>query len=263
MRQACPKHPAKHSVKHPAVQVVRHVPMPPKRPLPAAGGFPHGALALRDAAASPAISLSAAARSGRRPAPRPARLAGGYHGGETSDRGFRKGKLADADAAENSISDPAPRKLAEWIILRSDNTKPSFERYAAFVTPIRAGRTRRCSAAAPRTRLWNDDVSDAMCSPFSTTISLAPPKAATYWRAFCSRKATARARSARALCLALRGLSADAESKVLAMFGGLLTRADHKARMDQRFYADDVEAGMRAANRLGGDDWRSAAPAPQ
>ena len=38
------------------------------------------------------------------------------------------------------------------------------------------------------------------------------------------------------------------------MFGNLLTRADHKVRMDQRFYADDVEAGMRAATRLGGDD---------
>ena len=34
----------------------------------------------------------------------------------------------------------------------------------------------------------------------------------------------------------------------------VLTRADHKVRMDQRFYADDIEAGMRAANRLGGDE---------
>ena len=38
----------------------------------------------------------------------------------------RKGKEADADAAENSIRDPVARKLAEWAILRSDNTKPSF-----------------------------------------------------------------------------------------------------------------------------------------
>jgi soluble lytic murein transglycosylase len=38
------------------------------------------------------------------------------------------------------------------------------------------------------------------------------------------------------------------------MFGSMLTRADHKVRMEQRFYADDVEAGMRAATRLGGDE---------
>ena len=48
--------------------------------------------------------------------------------------------------------------------------------------------------------------------------------------------------------------SADVENKVLEMFGSMLTRADHKARMEQRFYADDIEAGMRAANRLGGDE---------
>ncbi len=37
----------------------------------------------------------------------------------------RKGKEADADAAEKSIADPVARKLAEWVILRSDNTKPT------------------------------------------------------------------------------------------------------------------------------------------
>ena len=45
----------------------------------------------------------------------------------------RKGKEAEANAAEASIGDPVARKLAEWVILRSDNTNPSFERYAAFV----------------------------------------------------------------------------------------------------------------------------------
>ncbi|MCP6769071.1 hypothetical protein NL529_29920, partial [Klebsiella pneumoniae] len=41
----------------------------------------------------------------------------------------RKGKEADADDAEKSIGDPVARKLAEWAILRSDNTNPSFTRY--------------------------------------------------------------------------------------------------------------------------------------
>src|ERR1019366_9547937 len=48
--------------------------------------------------------------------------------------------------------------------------------------------------------------------------------------------------------------SADVESKVLEMYGSMLTRADHKVRMEQRFYADDVEAGMRAATRLVGEE---------
>src|SRR5262245_17713487 len=45
----------------------------------------------------------------------------------------RKGKDADANTAQASIADPVARKLAEWVILRSDNTNPSFEQYAAFV----------------------------------------------------------------------------------------------------------------------------------
>src|SRR5665647_3949860 len=48
--------------------------------------------------------------------------------------------------------------------------------------------------------------------------------------------------------------SAEVEKRVLEMFGDMLTRADHKARMEQRLYAEDVEAGLRAAERLGGND---------
>ena len=46
----------------------------------------------------------------------------------------RKGSDGEADAAERSIADPVARKLAEYMILRSYNTKPSFERYANFIT---------------------------------------------------------------------------------------------------------------------------------
>ena len=52
----------------------------------------------------------------------------------------RKGKEGDATAAEASISDPVARKLAEWIFLRSDNTNPTFQRYAAWVEKNQIGR---------------------------------------------------------------------------------------------------------------------------
>src|SRR5438046_9925671 len=48
--------------------------------------------------------------------------------------------------------------------------------------------------------------------------------------------------------------SAEVENRVLEMFGGMLSTADHKVRMEQRFYADDVAAGLRAAERLGGNE---------
>jgi soluble lytic murein transglycosylase len=38
------------------------------------------------------------------------------------------------------------------------------------------------------------------------------------------------------------------------MFGEIITPADNKARMNGRLYADDTEAGLRAAERLGGNE---------
>src|SRR5262249_13052525 len=48
--------------------------------------------------------------------------------------------------------------------------------------------------------------------------------------------------------------SRDVERAVMETFGDMLTRADHKARMDRRFYDEDSDAGMRMAQLLGGND---------
>ncbi|HMH95364.1 MAG TPA: lytic transglycosylase domain-containing protein, partial [Bradyrhizobium sp.] len=45
----------------------------------------------------------------------------------------RKHKPADATQAQAAISDPVAKKLAEWIILRSDDNGASVERYRAFI----------------------------------------------------------------------------------------------------------------------------------
>ena len=78
----------------------------------------------------------------------------------------RKGKDAEANATENSIVDPVARKLVEWVILRSDNTKPSFDATPPSSPPIRAGRMRRCSAAAPRTRCGTTSSTTRPCCAF-------------------------------------------------------------------------------------------------
>jgi soluble lytic murein transglycosylase len=43
----------------------------------------------------------------------------------------------------------------------------------------------------------------------------------------------------------------DLEDQIIDTFKDVLTPADHKARMDMRFYVEDVDAGLRAANRVG------------
>ena len=47
-------------------------------------------------------------------------------------------------------------------------------------------------------------------------------------------------------------LSADLEKQLLDRYSAFLTPADHKARMENRLFAAENEAAMRAANRIGG-----------
>ena len=73
----------------------------------------------------------------------------------------RKQKPADATEVEAAISDPVARKLAEWIILRSDDNGASVERYRAFIAanpswPSQTFLRRRLEAA-----LWDDHRDDA------------------------------------------------------------------------------------------------------
>jgi soluble lytic murein transglycosylase len=46
--------------------------------------------------------------------------------------------------------------------------------------------------------------------------------------------------------------SGELESLALDVFGDLVTPADHKARMDMRLYAEDVDGALRSAPRAGG-----------
>jgi soluble lytic murein transglycosylase len=167
----------------------------------------------------------------------------------------RKGRDSDADAAKKTIGDPVAHKLAEWMILRSHNTTPNFQRYVDFIRnnpdwPHVPLFRRRAENA-----LWNDSVDDDVVRDF-------------YAR---NKPSTAKGRYILAKILLAKGDKAGAtklvqyawryqdcseavEREVLDMFGSLITRADHKARMEKRFYEDDIEAGMRAARRLGSAD---------
>jgi peptidoglycan lytic transglycosylase len=168
----------------------------------------------------------------------------------------RKGKETDANAAQASISDPVARKLAEWVILRSDNTKPAFQRYAAFVetnpTWPHAPLFRRRAENA----LWHDWVDDRTVRAFFARQQQPVTAKGRYMLARFLLSQGDREGAAALARYAWRNddASAEVERRVLEMFSGMLTTADDKVRTEQRFYADDVAAGLRAAERLGGDD---------
>jgi soluble lytic murein transglycosylase len=271
-KQAAQAKPAAHkkaaTAKHAAAVVVRNVPLPRRRPPLPNAGPPKQKLSVA-AIVPPTLAfhkLPLAAPAMFHPVDRPlgSKFAVAPSAMTTPDdvtavkrvlEAARRGRLADADSDAASIKDPVARKLAEWIILRSDNTEPSFARYASFA----AGNPTWPHAALFRRRaenaLWNDHISDDDVLGFFAAHKPRTAKGRyTLARILLARGDRNGAAALVRYAWRREGCSADVESKVLEMFGSLLTHADHKARMDQRFYSGDIEAGMRAANRLGGDE---------
>ena len=167
----------------------------------------------------------------------------------------RRGKEADANAAEASITDPVARKLAEWVILRSDNTNPTFQRYAAFVEANPSWPHAPLFRRRAENALWNDGIDDRTVRAFFARQQPSTAKG----RFMLARTLLTQGDRDAAAALVRQAwrndeCSAEVEKRVLEMFGNMLTTADHKARMEHRFYADDVVGGMRAAERLGGNE---------
>ncbi|MEH2514301.1 soluble lytic murein transglycosylase [Nitrobacteraceae bacterium AZCC 1564] len=165
----------------------------------------------------------------------------------------RNKKQSDATQLEASITDPVARKLAEWIILRSDNNGAPMERYRAFLAenptwPSQVFLRRRAEAA-----LWDDKRDDATVLAFfggdQPTFSKGRFMLA---RALLARGDRHSAERYVREAWRTDQFGSDTEEAALAQFGPLLTSSDHKARMDMLLYEKDgAEAALRSAKRLG------------
>jgi peptidoglycan lytic transglycosylase len=166
----------------------------------------------------------------------------------------RKHKPTDATQAEAAISDPVAQKLAEWIVLRSDDNGATVERYRAFLSanpswPSQTFLRKRLEAA-----LWDDRREDAtVWSWFENESPLSAKGRFALARVMIGRGD--RANAERLIREAWRNdpMSEDTESTALDLFGALLTPGDHKARMDLMLYGSEHEIALRAAKRLGAD----------
>jgi soluble lytic murein transglycosylase len=169
---------------------------------------------------------------------------------------IKRGNTDAATAIERTLQDPVAAKVVEWVVLRSDaNSGMSFERFAGFVranpTWPSTGLFRRRAEAS----LWDDNREPAVVRLFFAT----------------QKPATAKGRFVLARALLAEGdrktaeayvreawrndaFSSEVERAVQTAFGDVLTRADYKARMDQRLYAEDVDAALRAAAHLDGNE---------
>jgi soluble lytic murein transglycosylase len=169
--------------------------------------------------------------------------------------GLRKGGAGKATDLQATISDPAARKLVEWIILRSDGNRASSARYLAFIAanpnwPNLALFRRRAEAM-----LWVENVRPSQALTF---FDGSPPQSGI-GRLVVARALLAQGDKDGAGALVREAwrndpLSADVEKQVVERYAEFLSRADHKARMEKRLFAADNEAAMRAARRLASAD---------
>ena len=166
---------------------------------------------------------------------------------------IRKHKPDDATQEAAAIGDPVARKLAEWLILRSDNNNATVERYRAFLSanpswPSQTFLRRRLEAS-----LWDDKRDDAVVwSCFENESPVSAKGRLALAKAMLARGD--RANAERLVREAWRNdpMSEDTESAALDLFGPLVTGGDQKARMDLFAYTSENEAAaMRAAKRLG------------
>src|SRR4029078_12896425 len=253
--------PAVAVTKQPAVPARQTAPLPQTRPQANGGGlgaFAQANVGLHGALLESRTEFKPLVRPASGPfavAPHAATAANDVAAVKRVIEAARKGKDSDANAAEATISDPVARKLAEWVILRSDNTNPSFERYAAFVQNNPAWPHVPLFRRRAENALWNDGVDAAAVRTFFAKKTPSTAKG-RYMLARILLAQGDRDGAAGLVRYAWRheDCSAEVEKKVLEMFGGMLTIADHKIRMETRFYAGDAVAGLRAAERLGGNE---------
>jgi soluble lytic murein transglycosylase len=166
----------------------------------------------------------------------------------------RKAKTDDATAIRNGIADPAGQKLVEWFILRHSETTANFSRYAAFIAanpdwPSAALLRRRAEA-----RLWQERSDAATVRGFTGNAPISAKGKFALARVLLTE--SDREGAGRLARDAWRSdeLSERSEAEAYETFHDLLTRDDHRARMDMRIGAKDLTGARRAAQHLGGDE---------
>ncbi|MFC5557411.1 transglycosylase SLT domain-containing protein [Methylobacterium iners] len=164
---------------------------------------------------------------------------------------YRKGKVSEGDRLRDGFKDPAARALLEWVAIRA-GAGIGFERTIAFT---------RANPDWPAGPLLRRRAEEALLIERKS-----PATVRAYFAA--SRPASPPGKFALALAFRADGLQADAaalvrelwrsdsfgrslEARILDSFPGVLTRVDHRFRMERALLKEDWEAAGRAASQAG------------
>jgi soluble lytic murein transglycosylase len=208
----------------------------------------------KDKRAAHAAAVQKPAPSGDEPAAAAPQLSGDLAAVKQAIDLVRKSDFGGASAIEKTIDDPAGRKLVEWFLLRHPDSSANFSRYTAFIADNPSWPSIGLMRRRAEARLWQEQSDAATVRGFTG-----------------GQPVSAKGRFALARVLLAEGdrdgaahwvretwrsedLSERAEAEAFDAFRDLLTRDDHRARMDKRIGAKDFSGAMRAARRLGSDD---------
>lgn len=195
----------------------------------------------------------------RKPVPAPEKPAGPQLSGDLAAvrdaiLAARKGKTGEATDIEARIADPVGRKLVEWYLLRHSESDAPFSRYATFIAanpdwPSVTLLRRRAEA-----RMWQERSAAATVHGFTLDQPISAKGKFALARTLLAEGD--RDQAARLVREAWRSeeLSERTEGDAYDAFKDLLTRDDHRARMDKRIGAKDLVGAKRAAQRLGGNE---------
>jgi soluble lytic murein transglycosylase len=162
-------------------------------------------------------------------------------------------RFNDANAATATISDPLARKVVEWTLLRHPDAEIGLARYAAFIRanpdwPGVSVLRRRIEE-----KLWQGRHDGRIVRSYITGEPASVAGRLAQAQAEMREGNRAEAESKVRDVWRSSALSAEMEAAILATFPGVLTRADHVARMDRRVGAHEYGAAMRAAKHVGDD----------
>lgn len=238
---------------------------PAPKPAPKAAAKPAAKSATKPAAkstaktaakpsAKPAAAAAAAVPALAAPAMAAPSLSGAPADLQRAIALIEQGQSAPALAMADSMRDPGAQALVRWLALRVTARDVGFDRA---VSILRAHPTLPTPVVLRRRLEYllyveNKDPQTILAffgeqRPYSGEGKIALARA--LFAAGDQKAGAAWLRDAWHEDL----LSSDVESTVMAEFGGVLTRADHKRRADKMLYGEDAERGLRAAQRAGDD----------
>jgi soluble lytic murein transglycosylase len=233
-------------------------PQQTKKPHEATGVPHHGSAALKKAAHARHVAAAQRKPTRSSDVPPPAADAAPLSGDLAAVRNAidlaRKAKTSEATAIEKTISDPAAGKLVEWFILRHPETNSNFTRYAAFIAENPGWPSMELMRKRAEALLWQERSDAATVRGF-----VGDQPISAKGRFAVARVLLAEGDRDGAANLVRRSwrsdeLSERCEADAMELFRDLLTREDHRARMDKRIGAKDLAGAKRAAQRLGSDE---------